>query len=141
MINIESMVFTAVYKAVMEKFPKAYVTGESENAPSAFPCVSVVEVDNYTYTRSQDDSMQEHHANLTYEVNVYSNLGDKNKEEAKSIMSVVDEAMQNMKFTRQSMMITPNLDRTKYRLTARYRVIVAEGEELNGKTIYKMYRK
>lgn len=141
MINIESMVFTAIYNAVMTKAPNAYVTSKADNIPPSFPCVSVAEIDNYTYTRTQDDSLKEHHATVSYEVDVYSTLDDGNKEEAREIMGIVDEAMQELKFTRLSMMRTPTLDRTKYRLTARYRAVVEEPKLIDGKTIYQMYRR
>ncbi|MGN0595388.1 MAG: hypothetical protein ACI4I6_09525 [Hominimerdicola sp.] len=141
MINVEPIVFTAIYKAVKEKYPNASLTSIPLNMPKEFPCVSVVEIDNYTYTPSQDDENQEHHANVTYEINVYTDKEDTNKEEAKEIMGIVDNEMQNMKFTRMSMLPTPNLDRTKYRITARYRAVVSEPTIIDGEEKYFIYRK
>lgn len=141
MIDIENMVFTAVYNAVIAVYSNAYITSTYESIPQKFPCVHIAEIDNYAYTRSQDEQLKEHNANVTYEVNIYSNLANKNKEEAKKIMSIVDETMQNLKFTRQMMSPTPNFDRTKYRITARYRAVVAEPKTINGKKVYQMYRK
>lgn len=100
MIDIESIVFDTVYKAVKSKFPKAEVKSVYVESAAEFPCVCVVEDDNRTFQKTLDGSLNEHHAELLYTVTVYSNKKNGKKEEARAIAKVIDEAMQGMKFTR-----------------------------------------
>ncbi len=141
MIDIESIVFDTVYKAVKSKFPKAEVKSVYVESAAEFPCVCVVEDDNRTFQKTLDGSLNEHHAELLYTVTVYSNKKNGKKEEARAIAKVVDEAMQGMKFTRIMLNQIPNIDQRIYRIVGRYRAIVSEGlKQSDGKTIYQIYR-
>ena len=141
MIDIESIVFDTVYKAVKSKFPKAEVKSVYVESAAEFPCVCVVEDDNRTFQKTLDGSLNEHHAELLYTVTVYSNKKNGKKEEARAIAKVVDEAMQGMKFTRIMLNQIPNIDQRIYRIVGRYRGIVSEGlKQSDGKTIYQIYR-
>lgn len=129
MIDVESLVFSTVAAAVESAFATDYpglvCYGEYVAAPSSFPCLCLVEDDNYRYTRSDDDELQEHHANVMYTCNIYTNNANK-KQLAKAIADVVDGAMAGMKFTRTMMNQIPNIDRTIYRVTMRYTAVVGE---------------
>ena len=141
MIDIESIVFDTVYKAVKSKFPKAEVKSVYVESAAEFPCVCVVEDDNRTFQKTLDGSLNEHHAELLYTVTVYSNKKNGKKEEARAIAKVIDEAMQGMKFTRIMLNQIPNIDQLIYRIVGRYRAIVSEGlKQSDGKTIYQIYR-
>ena len=141
MIDIESMVFDTVYKAVKSKFPKAEVKSVYVESAAEFPCVCVVEDDNRTFQKTLDGSLNEHHAELLYTVTVYSNKKNGKKEEARAIAKVIDEAMQDMKFTRIMLNQIPNIDQRIYRIVGRYKAIVSEGlKQSDGKTIYQIYR-
>lgn len=141
MIDIESIVFDTVYKAVKSKFPKAEVKSVYVESAAEFPCVCVVEDDNRTFQKTLDGSLNEHHAELLYTVTVYSNKKNGKKEEARAIAKVIDEAMQDMKFTRIMLNQIPNIDQRIYRIVGRYRAIVSEGlKQSDGKTIYQIYR-
>lgn len=140
MIDIESMVVNAVRNAVKTKYPKCDIVSEYVDTPSQFPCVQILEADNYTYRRTQDNNLREHHANVMYEVNVFSNKTNEKKTEAKAIMEIVDTTLQDLKFTRTLKQPIPNKDKTIYRIVARYEAVV--GKYQNGKdTVYPMYRK
>lgn len=141
MIDIESMVVDTVYNAVKTAYPKCDVTSEYNDTPSQFPCVQIVEADNYTYRKTQDNDLTEHHATVMYEINIFSNLKTGKKAEAKGISDVVDSTMQSMKFTRILKQPIPNKDKTIYRIVARYEAVVGEGFELGKNTVYQMYRK
>lgn len=141
MIDIENIVFNTVANSILEKFPSASIYSESVEAPSSFPCVCIVEEDNYTYRDSQDTSLIENHSNLMYSVNVYSNKKNGKKTEAKKILDLVDETMQGMKFTRILKSPMPNVDRSIYRISARYTTVVARGKEINENIVFQMYRK
>jgi hypothetical protein len=62
-----------------------------------------------------------------YEVNVYSNKKSGKKSECKKIISIIDEEMSALGFTRIMLQPIPNMDdATKYRMTARYRAVVSK---------------
>ncbi len=130
MIEVENLVFSTVANAVETAFSTDYpglvCYGEYVAAPSSFPCVCLVEDDNYRYTNSDDNQLQEHQANLLYTCNIYTNNTDGKKMLAKAIADVVDNTMASMKFPRTMMNQLPNIDRTIYRLTMRYTAVVGE---------------
>lgn len=73
MIDIETEVFSIVSAEVRKKYPKIYMTGEYVKSPPSFPCVSLIETDNQVYRNTRDSGCIENHAQVLYEVNVYSN--------------------------------------------------------------------
>ena len=141
MIDIENKVFNDIAVPLREQFKGIYVVGEFIDLPNSFPCVTLVEEDNFTYTGSQDTSLQENHANIVYTVNIYSNKAKGKKTEAKAIADVIDNLMQDMKFTRTFRSQIPNTDRTIYRIIMRYSAIVSKGKTDGDSTVYQVYRK
>ena len=141
MIDIENKVLNDVFAAVRSAFPGAQCYGEYVSVPAAFPCICIYEANNTTYRRSQDTELQEHQASLMYECNVYSDKATGKKTEARSMAKLVDETMQNMKFTRTFCQPLPNLDRTIYRITMRWEVVAGEPIVMDGGNVtYQMYR-
>lgn len=140
MIDIEKVVFTQIANAIEENYPNATVVSEHLGTVSSFPCVEIVEENNSTYVRSLDNDLTEHHANLLYSVNVYSNKVSGAKTEARNILEIVDRELQAMKFIRSFMQPIPNADRSIYRLTARYTAIVGKGITEGDTTTHQMYR-
>lgn len=133
MIDIESEVFNIVSKATRAKYPKIYMTGEYVKSPPSFPCVSLIETDNQIYRNTRDSGTIENHAQVLYEVNVYSNKTSGKKAECKAIIAFIDTQMEALGFTRTLMNPVPNeQDATIYRMIARYRAIVSKN-----KTIYR----
>lgn len=127
MINVENEIFDRVSTSVRAMFPSVNMTGEYVKSPSSFPHVSLEEKDNSTFTRTQTSSEYENHAVLLYEVNIYSNKTKGKKTECRAIMSIVDNEMEKMGFTRTMLQPIPNMDdATIYRLTARYTAIVSK---------------
>lgn len=141
MIDVENLVIDTISKAVKVSYPNALIISEYTDSPSSFPCVSVIEADNYTYRKTQDNDLKEHHTSVMYEVNVYSNKTKGSKTEAKKIMEIVDSSFQNMKFTRTIKQPIPNKDKTIYRIVARYEAVIGEGFKRGNDTIYQVYRK
>ena len=78
----------------------------------------------------------ENGVDVMYEINVYSNRTQGKKEQAKSIMDVVDATMADLGFTRTYRNPVPNFnDATIFRLVARYEAtVLPEGN--NGYRIY-----
>ena len=133
MINIENDVFSIVSTKVRESFPDIYMSGEYVKSPPTFPATSLVEMDNTVTTETQTSGENENHASVMYEVNTYSNKIRGKKAECKEIMSVIDNEMLSLGFTRIMMQPVPNMDdATIYRITARYRAVVSKD-----KTIYR----
>lgn len=141
MIDIENKVLSVVREAVLAQYPTASVYGEYVEVPASFPCVTVTEDTNYTYVYTKDEQLAEHHAEVQYAVNVYSNKQTGAKLEAKAVMNIADNAMQGMKFWRTMTRQVPNVDRTIYRLIARYRAVVGEPTQVGDDLVFQMYQK
>lgn len=141
MIDIENKVLSVVREAVLAQCPTASVYGEYVEVPASFPCVTVTEDTNYTYVYTKDEQLAEHHAEVQYAVNVYSNKQTGAKLEAKAVMNIADNAMQGMKFWRTMTRQVPNVDRTIYRLIARYRAVVGEPTQVGDDLVFHMYQK
>ena len=140
MIDIANKVLTSVRAAYTEagKTVKV-VSGYYANLPT-LPCVEIIETSNTTYQRSLDSDLTEHHASVTFQIDVYSDKKDKSKSDAKELFAIADQCMQSMKFTRTSYDIDVVLDRTLSRVTGVYRAIVREPVEVDGNTVYQIYR-
>lgn len=126
MINIENEVFNTVANALRAVYGnKISVYGETIEAPESFPCVCLVEDDNSEITMNKTLTRQpETASNLLYTANVYSNLRSGRKTQAKDIMDIIDDCMRKFGFTRTMRSQLPNVDRTIYRITARYTRII-----------------
>lgn len=132
MIDIENEVFTKIASELRSQFTGINVYGEDVRSPSQFPCVSIVEADNYTVKSTQDSGSNENHANLMYEVNVYSNKTSGKKTECKEILSVIDDILLGLGFTRTMKNSVSMDDATIYRMVTRYTAIVSTNQ-----TIYR----
>ena len=127
MINVESEIFDIVAKAIRAAFPGAYVVGEYVKSPSRFPCVSIVEFDNTAYERTQTSGNLENHADLTYEINIYSNKTSGKKSECRAMAALIDNELAALGFSRTMLQPIPNVDdATIYRILGRYRGVVSK---------------
>lgn len=141
MIDVENMVINEVHKALATDYPDVVIYGEYVDAPSSFPCVTVVEDGNSTYSESCDTSIAENHAEVYYTINVYSNKADGNKAECKEIANKIDDELQKLKFTRTMKSVVPNVDRTIYRIAMRYKAVVSKPITVGNNTVYQIYRR
>ena len=142
MIDVENLVIDTISKAIgASAYSNTLVVSDYTDTPSSFPCVSVIEADNYTYRRTQDNDLKEHHTNVMYEVNVFSNKTSGKKTECKKIMEIIDSTMQNMKFTRTVKQPIPNKDKTIFRIVARYEAVIADYFTDGNDKVYQVYRK
>ena len=127
MINVETEIFNIIAKAVRNAYPKAFVVGEYVKTPAKFPCVTIVEMDNTTYDRTQTSGSLENHADVTYEVNIYSNKTSGKKSECREIASLIDNEFATLGFSRTMLQPIPNIDdATIYRMLGRYRGVVSK---------------
>lgn len=131
MIDIENAVFNRVATRVREVFPGIFMTGEYVKSPPSFPAASLMEMDNSTRIETIDSGSNENHANVMYEVNVYSNKTVGKKTECKAIIALIDEEMLAMGFSRSTLTPVPNEnDSTIYRMVGRYRAAVSSKHEI-----------
>ena len=131
MIDFENDIFNTVATAVRAKYPDIYMVGEYVKTPPKFPCVSLVEMDNQSYTRTEDSGSSENHASVMYEVNIYSNKTVGKKTECKAIATLIDEQMLALGFARNMLQPIPNLDdATIYRMVGRYSAIISKDKKI-----------
>ncbi len=131
MIDIETILFSEVSSEVRERYPQIFMTGEYVKSPPSFPCVSLVEVDNATYRKTQTTENMEGYVALTYELNVYSNKTKGKKAECKEIIGFIDELLMERNFTRIMLEPVPNQDEaTIYRMLGRYRAVASRNNTL-----------
>lgn len=127
MIDFENEIFNTVATVVRDKYPDIYMVGEYVKTPPKFPFVSLVEMDNQSYQRTEDSGSSENHVSVMYEVNIYSNKAFGKKAECKSIAAVIDEQMLALGFARTMLQPIPNLDdATIYRMVGRYSAIISK---------------
>ena len=131
MIDIENQVFDRVAKRVREQFPDIFMVGEYVSSPPSFPAASLMEMDNSILESTVDSGSGENHANVMYEVNVYSNKTTGKKSECKKIMTLIDTEMTAMGFVRSTLTPVPNeYDSTIYRMVGRYRAAVSANHKI-----------
>ena len=131
MIDIENAVFNTVATKVREQYPDIYMVGEYVKSPSSFPAVSLVEMDNAIRIDTIDSGSNENHANVMYEVDVYSNKTTGKKSECKAIIALIDKEMLALGFARATLTPVPNMnDSTIYRMVGRYRATVSAKHEI-----------
>ena len=127
MINCENEIFSVVAEAVKKAYPSAFISGEYVRTPSKFPFVSLIEMSNTAYDRTQTSGCLENHASLMYEVNVYSNKKSGKKSECKAIAALIDNELATLGFSRTMLQPIPNMDdATIYRMTGRYTAVVSK---------------
>lgn len=133
MIDIENELFNECAEKLRSIFGEAFtVYGETVLAPSTLPCACIEESDNFTYQRTADSEANENHAQLVYDVNVYSNKRNGKKTECKEILAVIDDYFLSKGFIRTVKQPISLDDATKYRLFARYNAVASENS-----TIYR----
>lgn len=125
MIDIENEVLTLIYNAVHPEYPTAKFESVLNLSPSAFPCICVEELENTSRQTSADSGSNERHANVTYEINVFTNDVSGKKAAAKNIIKRIDNALLSCGFERVTLNPISLDNGTKYRLLARYQAAVS----------------
>ena len=127
MIDCENEIFDTVAKSVRAAYPSVSMSSEYVRTPSKFPFVSLMEMSNTAYDRTQTSGDLENHASLMYEVNIYSNKNSGKKSECKAIAALIDKEFAALGFTRTMLQPIPNMDdATIYRMTGRYTAVVSK---------------
>ena len=131
MIDCENEIFSKIAESVRKAYPSVFISGEYIKTPSKFPFVSLIEMSNTTYDRTQSSGSLENHASLMYEVNVYSNKTSGKKSECKAIATLIDNELAALGFSRTMLQPIPNMDdATIYRMTGRYTAVISKEKKL-----------
>ena len=131
MINVENEIFDTIAKAVRRAHPSVFISGEYIRTPSKFPFVSLIEMSNTAYDKTQTSGSLENHASLMYEVNIYSNKTSGKKSECKAIATLIDNEFATLGFSRTMLQPIPNMDdATIYRMTGRYTAVVSKDKAI-----------
>lgn len=126
LIDFMNEIFTAVSTAVREAHPGTTVGGEYVRSPSAFPMVTLDEIENVMVDRLEDSSNEERFAGVTYRLQVFSNKQSGKKAEARDIFTTADAEMRRMGFRRVTYTTTPEIyNSTIYSITATYEGILS----------------
>lgn len=124
MINIFNELFTLL-DATLQAFNSNIETDcVYVNMPNHYPFVSLEETNNSVFTQSSNCKV-ENHADIEYEVNIYTQDPNK-KSEADGIADVVDTFFASLGFVRTSKIPIQNSDETTYRISLRYEGIVSK---------------
>ena len=131
MIDCENEIFSKVAESVRAAYPSVFISGEYVRTPPKFPFVSLIEMSNTAYDRTQTSGDLENHASLMYEVNVYSNKTSGKKSECKAIATLIDNELATLGFSRTMLQPIPNMDdATIYRMTGRYTAVISKDKKL-----------
>lgn len=127
MIDIENEVYTKVSTAVKAVHSDVKTASVTILSPSELPFLCIEETDNFCYTESQTNDL-ENHCVVTYELNVFSNKASGKKSQCKEILKTADEEMRSLGFSRITSTAIVLDDATKYRLFARYQAVVSKDQ-------------
>jgi len=127
MIDIQNKVFNDVSTAVKTSYSSATCYAEYVATPASFPCMTLIEADNFIASNQIDSSGIENYVDVMYECNIFTNLKSGKKTQAYGIANVVDTKMQQLGFRRTMLSQIPNEDISIYRLLIRYEGRVSKG--------------
>lgn len=119
MIDIEELLIDEITKAVQDH-PNIIVLSSELTTLPQLPCVCVNEIDNRLSARGLDTSSTEQFAEVTYQIDVYSNKGDYKKKEAKEIYRKIDELMFKLGFFRRGRNVIQFSENRVCRISGRY---------------------
>ena len=131
MIDVENEIFNIIASEIKKEYTEAFVISEYVKTPPKFPCVSLIEMDNYSYQKTEDSGSNENHISVMYELNIYSNKQSGKKSECKKLASLIDGQMLALGFARIMLQPIPNInDATIYRMVGRYSAVISKNKEI-----------
>lgn len=143
MTDIENIVFDGLKKHMLAKFSdlkENSIRSEHMNSPPVFPCIMAYESSNSTLEATADER-GEHHANLRYTIEVYTNNKNGKKQKAKELANAIDAYMLELGFSRASKQYTIGANEsTTFVVTCGYRCVSGESYAGDDNTIM-IYRR
>ena len=117
MIDYEVQIFNRVHASVAPLCAKNRVVSTQIDGGTAFPAVSLIEMNNTTVRNRQSSTPVENFARVMYQLEVFA----RTKSECRAVYAAADSAMIAMNFSRMSGQYIDNADNTKvFRYVARY---------------------
>ena len=133
MIDIENEVISIVHDVLEANGINASLESVLNLTPPTFPTVCVEEISNSSYDFSADSKSVENHAEVGYEINIFTNSLNGKKSEGKGILKVIDDKLISIGFTRISKTQLALDEGTKFRLIARYSATVGKNDIIYGR--------
>lgn len=122
----KNAIYTKLREAVLSVDSNAYVTGQFVPQPPKFPCVYIRQLDCSRTRQGFQLDGEDVQNEVTFEVQIISNLVSGRSEEAYKLLNAVDTAMRNMFFREIS--LSPFDDGEKTILAARFQRVIGGGD-------------
>lgn len=131
MIDYSNEIFNTVAQHLRSLFSGIRVVGEYVNSPTRFPCVTIDEIENIP--EHLDSARVNKYARIVYRVQVFSNLENGKRAQAREIYNAVDAKLQELGLFAKTYTSTPAVYNSEiYSITATYEAVI----DLNG-VIYR----
>lgn len=125
MIDIEVELYDELARAILDKYPEAYVSSEHILTPPMFPAVFIEQTFSSEVDMMRDSSGEENGNAIIWTVNCYSNSETDAKGECRGILSIVDSILRCWNMKRLTARPTDNAaDPSIYRYVGRYTGII-----------------
>lgn len=125
MTDIENIIITRIDNALSDNGYSDILGSTYQDVPSSFPWVFFQMSDAYENTRQHNSSRKNNFETVVFEGNIYSNKNNNSKDECKRILSIIDEEMSALGFSRATAVpLVPTSEMYKARLFVRYRAII-----------------
>ena len=123
MIDKSNEIFNAVAEDLRSLYTGIQVKGEYVGTPAKFPCVTIDEISNIP--SHMDSAAQNKYAEVVYRVQVFSNLEQGKRREAREIYAAVDRVLMGLGLFAKSFTTTPAIYNSEiYSITATFEGII-----------------
>ena len=124
MIDKSHEIFTLVATKLRDEINPIKVIGESVAIPTEFPTVTIDEISNVPV--HDDSRFMNKYAQVRYRVQVFT-TGKSKRTDARQIISIIDEVMQEFNFRCKSMSTLPEVYKSNvYQISSSYEAIIKE---------------
>lgn len=125
MISFDNEIFNAVAKHLRSLYKGIQVKGEYVKIPAKFPLVTIDEISNVPV--HLDSAKVNKYAEVVYRVQVFSNLENGKRAQAREIYSVVDSKLMELGLFAKTYTSTPTIYNSEiYSITATFGGVIGE---------------
>ena len=124
-------IYTKIRASVLAVEPKANCTQTYNPTPDKFPTVFAREIGRLTPPSTVTVTNSQDIWETTWEVQVFSNLTNRSKEQAYALMDAVKSALKPLYFVETFEQPFDSMDKSYYVLVARFRRIIGSGETMS----------
>lgn len=130
MIDFENQIVDIIAKELYEEYGENGISVTSEPVSTVqkiFPAVSIVQADNSILLKTRATDCIENHASVMFEIDIYSNIAQGKKQQAKKISALINDVLTKRNFTRTFCQPLDNLADSKiYRIKMRYKAVIGK---------------